>query len=103
MALDHGMLNVRLDKRGNFHKELDDHLASENKRKKKQLQDAKLLNEQARKEAWRNYKQIDDALLFAEATRRGMKMRELREVIRGLCNDRPKAALKVIEMFVKAA
>ncbi|MEG6001057.1 hypothetical protein ABK923_15355 [Enterobacter hormaechei] len=103
MALDHGMLNVPLDKRGNFHKELDDHLASEQKRKKKQFQDAKFLNEQARKEAWKAYEQIDEALLFAEANRRGMKMRELREVIRGLCNDRPKAALKVLEMFVKVA
>jgi hypothetical protein len=32
-----------------------------------------------------------------------MKMRELREVIRWLCNDRPKAALKVLDMFVKVA
>ena len=103
MALDHGMLNVPLDKRGDFHKELDDHLDSERKRKKKEFQDAKFLNEKARKEAWRVYEQIDEALLFAEATRRGMKMRELREVIRGLCNDRPKAALKVLEMFVKVA
>lgn len=31
MALDHGMLNVPLSKRGNFHKELDDHLANEKK------------------------------------------------------------------------
>lgn len=103
MALDHGMLNIPLNKRGNFHKELDDHLASESKRKKKEFQDAKFLNEQARKEAWRVYGQIDEVLLFAEAQRRGMKMRELREVIRGLCNDRPKAAIKVLEMFVKVA
>ncbi|WP_436852866.1 hypothetical protein [Enterobacter hormaechei] len=103
MALDHGMLNVPLDKRGNFQKELDDHLASEQKRKKKQFQDAKFLNEQARKEAWRLYAQIDEVLFSAEAQRRGMKMRELREVIRGLCNDRPKAALKVLDMFVKVA
>ncbi|WP_248891014.1 hypothetical protein [Citrobacter freundii] len=103
MTLDHGMLNVPLDKRGNFHKELDDHLASERKRKKKEFQDAKFLNEQSRKEAWLVYGQIDEVLLSAEAQRLGMKMRELREVIRGLCNDRPKAALKVLEMFVKVA
>lgn len=103
MALDHGMLNVPLDKRGNFQKELDDHLASEDKRKKKEFQDAKFLNEQARKEAWRLYGLIDEALLSAEAQRRGMKMRELREVIRSLCNDRPRAALKVLEMFIPAA
>ncbi|MFR3743356.1 MAG: hypothetical protein ACLTYF_29710 [Escherichia sp.] len=103
MALDHGMLNVPLDKRGNFHRELDDHLASESKQKKKDFQDAKFLNEQARKEAWRLYEQIDEVLLSAEAQRRGMKMRELREVIRGLCNGRPKAALKVLEMFLKVA
>lgn len=103
MALDHGMLNVPLDKRGNFQKELDDHLTSEGKRKKKEFQDAKFLNEQARKEAWRLYGLIDEALLSAEAQRRGMKMRELREVIRSLCNDRPRAALKVLEMFIPAA
>ena len=103
MALDHGMLNVPLDKRGNFHKELDEHLAFEQARKKKELQDAKFLNQEARKEAWKQYEQIDEALLFAEANRRGMKARELREVIRSLCNDRPRAALKVLEMFIPAA
>ncbi len=103
MALDHGMLNVPLDKRGNFHKELDEHLSAEQARKKKEFQDAKFLNQEARKEAWKRYEQIDEALLFAEANRRGMKMRELREVIRSLCNDRPRAALKVLEMFIPAA
>lgn len=103
MALDHGMLNVPLDKRGNFQKELDDHLEAESKRKKKEMQDAKFLNEEARKEACKRYEQIDESLLHAEAVRRGMKARELREVIRSLCNDRPKAALKVLELFVPAA
>ena len=103
MALDHGMLNVPLDKRSNFHKELDDHITAEQARKKKDFKDAKFLNQEARKEAWQRYEQIDKSLLLAEANRRGMKVRELREVIRSLCNDRPRAALKVLEMFIPAA
>ncbi|HEY3982913.1 hypothetical protein [Cedecea sp.] len=103
MALDHGMLNLPLSKRGNFHKELDEHLETERKRKAHERRDAKSANEEARKEAWRRYKLIDEALLSAEARRRGMRMNELREVVRGLCNDRPRAALKVLELFIKAA
>ena len=101
MALDHGMLNLPLDKRGNFHKELDDHLKSEQKKKKAAFDAAKASNEEARKEAWRQYKLIDEVLLFAEANKRGMKSRELREIVHSLCNDRPRAALKVLELFIK--
>lgn len=103
MALDHGILNLPLSKRGNFHKELDEHLTSKKKEKKSAFDTAKASNEEARKEAWRQYKLIDEALLSAEAQRRGMKMRELREVVRSLCNDRPRAALKVLELFLPAA
>ncbi|EJQ2008237.1 hypothetical protein FZI51_12555 [Cronobacter sakazakii] len=103
MALDHGMLNLPLGKRGNFHKELDGHLKSEQKKKKAAFDAAKASNEEARKEAWNQYKLIDEVLLSAEAHRRGMKIRELREVVRSLCNDRPKAALKVLELFIPAA
>lgn len=100
MALDHGILNTPLNKRGNFHKELDDHLAAEAKRKKKATQDAIFLNEQARKEAWRLFKLIDKNLLKHHAQKRDMRPSELKEVVRSMCNDRPKAALKVItELF----
>ncbi|MCK6836266.1 hypothetical protein L8S32_05255 [Enterobacter asburiae] len=103
MALDHGVLNLPLSKRGNFHKELDEHLASQKKERKSAFDAAKASNEEARKEAWRLYKLIDEVLLSAEAQRRGMKLRELREVVRSLCNDRPRAALKVLELFLPAA
>lgn len=103
MALDHGILNTPLNKRGNFHKELDDHLAAEAKRKKKEFQDAKFLNDQARNEAWRLFKLIDNDLLKHHAKKREMQPRELKEVVRSMCNDRPRAALKVLELFMKAA
>lgn len=101
MALDHGILNVPLSKRGNFHKELDDHLETEAKRKKKALQDAKFLNEEARTEAWRLFALIDEAQLKQQAKKRNMRACELKKVIRSMCNDRPRAALKVIsELFM---
>jgi hypothetical protein len=103
MALDHGILNLPLDKRGNFHKELDGHLAAEAKRKAKEFQDARFLNEEARKEAWIQFGMIDKQLLKHHADKRGMKPRELKEVIRSMCNDRPRAALNVLELFVKVA
>ncbi|ELI8098298.1 hypothetical protein RSG06_002218 [Yersinia enterocolitica] len=103
MALDHGILNTPLNKRGNFHKELDDHLAAELKRKKKAAQDAKFLNEEARKEAWRRFALIDKDQLKHHADKRDMRPNELKEVVRSMCNDRPRAALKVLELFTKAA
>ncbi|HEI9848851.1 TPA: hypothetical protein SLN67_001860 [Serratia marcescens] len=100
MPLDHGILNLPLNKRGNFHKELDDHLAAEIKRKKKATQDAIAMTEDARKEAWRLFANISNDLLKQQAERRGMRASELRSVLRSMCNDRPKNALKVIaELF----
>ena len=101
MALDHGILNVPLNKRGNFHKELDDHLEAEAKRKRKAAQDAKFLNEEARAEAWRLFALIDKDQLKQQASKRNMRVSELKEVIRSMCNDRPRAALKVInDLFI---
>uniref|UniRef100_UPI0035C74A51 hypothetical protein n=1 Tax=Serratia quinivorans TaxID=137545 RepID=UPI0035C74A51 len=96
MALDHGILNVPLNKRGNFHKELDDHLEAEAKRKRKAAQDSKFLNEEARTEAWRLFALIDKDLIKQQASKRNMRVSELKEVIRSMCNDRPRSALKVI-------
>lgn len=103
MALDHGILNTPLNKRGNFHKELDDHLAAEAKRKKRATQDAVFLNAEARKEAWKLFALIDKDLLKQHAKKRYMRPNELKEVIRSMCNDKPRAALKVLELFMKAA
>lgn len=101
MALDHGILNVPLNKRGNFHKELDDHLEAEAKRKRKAAQDAKFLNEEARAEAWRLFSLIDKDLIKQQASKRNMRVSELKEVIRSMCNDRPRATLKVInDLFI---
>ncbi len=101
MSLDHGMLNVPLHMRGNFHKELDDHLEAEAKRKKRVTQDAVFLNAEARKEAWKLFALIDKDLLKKHAQKRDMKPSELKEVVRSMCNDRPRAALKVLELFMK--
>lgn len=103
MALDHGLLNLPLHKRGNFHKELDDHLKAQRKKKAQDWSDAKAAYKEAHKQALSKYELIDIQLLNAEAKRRGMRPSELNDVVRSLCNDRPLAAIKVIELFVKVA
>jgi anti-sigma-K factor RskA len=61
------MLNL-LDKRGNFQKELDDHLELRASVRRSNFRMRSLLNEQARKEARRLYAEIDEVLLSAEGT-----------------------------------
>ncbi|MGS3331659.1 hypothetical protein ACB374_15195 [Serratia marcescens] len=51
MPLDHGILNLPLSKRGNFHKELDDHLKEEKQRKAREIFDAKAEFEEAKRVA----------------------------------------------------
>ena len=76
MSLDHGMLNVPLDKRGNFHKELDEHLAAEKRRKEDELFVRKTAFNDAKSQAQHLYLKLDNDLVKAEAKRRGMKISE---------------------------
>lgn len=103
MSLDHGVLNIPLSKRGNFHKELDEHLQAESRRKARQHADATFLHGEARKEALRQFELIDPALLGLHADKRSMKPAALKSIVRDLCLDRPTAALKVLKLFIKAA
>lgn len=103
MALDHGMLNVPLDKRGNFHKELDEHLAAEKRRKEGELFIRKTAFNDAKSQAQHLYLQLDNALVKAEAKRRGMKIGEFREVLKDIRDFRPKQAPVAFAPFIKAA
>lgn len=101
MALDHGVLNVPLNKRGNFHKELDNHLAAEKRRKDDELFLRKTSFDAAKAEAKRLYPLMDDGLLKAEAKRRGLKLSELREALKDIRDCKPKHAPKVFQAFIK--
>jgi len=103
MALDHGSLNVPLDKRGNFHKELEEHLAAEKRRKEDKLFVRKTAFNDAKSQAQHLYLKMDNSLLRAEAKRRGMKLSELREVLKDIRDFRPKQAPVAFAPFIKAA
>ncbi|WP_034912948.1 hypothetical protein [Erwinia sp. 9145] len=103
MALDHGMLNVPLDKRGNFHKELDDHLTAEKRRKDDELFVRKTIFNNAKAEAKLLYDLMDNGLIKAEAKRRGMKLSEFRDVLQDIRDFKPKHAHIVFNKFIKAA
>ncbi len=101
MALDHGMLNVPLSKRGNFHKELDEFLSSQKRMASENYFISLEANRKARKLAKDGFKQIDADLLKIEATKHGLKAGELKRILKDLCADRPKLALQVLPLFVK--
>lgn len=103
MALDHGMLNIPLDKRGNFHKELDDHLAAENRKRHDELFSRKTAFNDAKSQAQYLYLKMDNNLIRAEAKRRGMKLSEFREVLKDIRDFRPKQAPVAFAPFIKAA
>lgn len=103
MSLDHGMLNVPLDKRGNFHKELDEHLAAEKRRKEDEMFVRKTAFNDAKSQAQHLYLRLDNGLVKAEAKRRGMKLSEFREVLKDIRDFRPKQAPVAFAPFIKAA
>ena len=103
MALDHGMLNVPLDKRGNFHKELDEHLSTEKRRKEDEFFARKTAFNDAKSHAQHLYLKLDSGLIKAEAKRRGMKLSELREVLKDIRDFKPKQAPVAFAPFIKAA
>jgi len=103
MALDHGMLNVPLDKRGNFHKKLDEHLAAENRKKHDELFARKTAFNDAKSQAQHLYLKMDNCLIRDEAKRRGMKLSELREVLKDIRDFKPKQAPVAFAPFIKAA
>jgi len=103
MSLDHGILNLPLSRRGNFHKELDAHLQAEARRKKQAFADAKFLHKEAREKALSLFALIEEDRLSHHASKRGMTPKALKTLLRELCCDKPATALKVLEIFVSAA
>lgn len=99
MSLDHGILNVPLTKRGNFHKELDAHLASEKRKKEDAFFLAKEAKRAAREQVLQMFSRIDKDMLKHEANKRNMKATELKRIVKDLCNDHPARAIKVMELL----
>lgn len=103
MALDHGLLNLPLAKRGNFDKELNDHLASEKSVKADQLFQRKTAFNDAHSRAKYLYLLLDNVLVRAEAERRGLKLSEFREVLKTVRDSKPKLAAVAFEPFIKCS
>lgn len=102
MALDHGLLNVPLERRGNFHKELDDHLAVQKRRKLDELFLRKTAFNDAHSNAKLHYLMLDTNLIREEAKRRGMKLTEFREVLKSIRDSQPKRAPVAFAPFLRA-
>lgn len=103
MALDHGILNLPLNKRGgkDIHTEIAEY---KNQQRKEKAEAARMATEnyKANKSAaLEAISKVDSDLLKAQAEKRGMKPRELLVVLKDMCNDKPLVALKVItDLFI---
>ncbi len=103
MPLDHGLLNIPMEKRGNFHQELDTHLNAEKRRQKDALFVRKTAFNDAHSQAKHLYLQLDTTLVRAEATRRGLKLSEFREVLRTIRDSKPHQAATAFAPFLRQA
>lgn len=99
MAIDHGILNLPLSKRGNFHKELDEYIAAEKQQKTDGFRSAAASFNELKAKAKEMLSTLDDDLIREDARRRGIKPAELKKLIRELCSDSPKKALIVMKKF----
>jgi len=100
MALDHGVINVPLNKRGNFHKELESHLAKEANEKRHTRYAAIAKKSSNREIAMDFFKTIDTGLLKALAAKKGIKPSKLKKIIRETCSDHPLRAIKIMECLI---
>ncbi|HEI6883724.1 TPA: hypothetical protein SK268_001060 [Yersinia enterocolitica] len=103
MALDHGILNLPLNKRGggDFHKELDAYLANE-KAKKAEAHRANTASFNERKTAaLEAFKHISDDLVKQHAKRLGIRPASLRKNVREECSLSPNRAITAIKALTK--
>lgn len=99
MSLDHGLLNLPLNKRGggDFHKELDAYIAVE-KAKKAEAHRANTLSFNDRKAAaLEALKHISGDLLKQHAQRLGIRPASLRNNVREDCGINPNRAMGAIK------
>lgn len=98
MALDHGILNLPLNKRGgkDIHTEIAEYNAQQRAEKSQRSWLAKDIYKTDKAAALEAINNVDRGLLKAQADKRGMKPSELLKLLKDMCNDKPKSALKVI-------
>ncbi len=101
MALDHGILNIPLHKRGNIDRDIDKWKAEQTKEKSKRLDEINYQREQERKEAERLFKLVDRKLMWAEAKRIGMSLPDFRLELKLMVFNRPKQAEKILPRLIK--
>ena len=103
MALDHGILNIPLKKRGgkDIHTEIAEYNAQQREERSETRWLAKEIYKTDKAAALEAINNVNRDLLKAQAEKRGMKPRELLKLLKDMCNDKPKSALKVInELFL---
>lgn len=98
MALDHGILNLPQNKRGgkDIHVEIAEFSAQQRAERSEARWVAKDNYKTDKAAALEAINNVDSGLLKAQAEKRGMKPRELLKLLKEMCNDKPKSALKII-------
>lgn len=96
MSLDHGLLNIPLSHRGNFHKELDNYLADQEKARKEKQQEIKTKHLSLTEEAQALRAGLTNEQIKKVAKTKGLKFSELRDIIDSDIKWNPVKAIKLI-------
>ncbi|WP_261288345.1 hypothetical protein [Serratia fonticola] len=99
MTLDHGLLNLPLNKRGggDFHKELDAYIAAEKARKAEAYRANTISFNERKAAALEALKHISGDLLKLHAKRLGIRPASLRKNVREDCSANPNRAMAAIK------
>ncbi|MDC9581273.1 hypothetical protein PSI15_06780, partial [Xenorhabdus sp. PR6a] len=104
-ALDHGVLNVPLHKRGNIDididREIDKWKETQAAEKRQRLDEINYQREQERKEAARLFKLVDRNLMKEEAKRLKMSLPDFRLELKIMAEYRPKKAEKILAKLIR--
>lgn len=105
MALDHGLLNLPLNKRGSssFHKELDNYLAKQAEIEQERQQSIKLQHASLKEKAKALRSVLTNEQIKKVAKSKGLKFSELRDIIDSDVSWNPKKAIKLINAVIELA
>ncbi|MDC9593529.1 hypothetical protein [Xenorhabdus sp. IM139775] len=101
MALDHGVLNVPLHKRGNIDREIDKWKNEQVAEKRQRLDEINYQREQERKNAEQLFKLVDRNLMKNAAKRVGMSLPDYRLELKIMVQYRPKQAEKILAKLTR--
>ncbi|MBG5926108.1 hypothetical protein [Providencia rettgeri] len=100
--LDHGILNVKLSKRGNIDAQIDQYKTEQAAIKKAKDKSAKVefnTNKAIAKELWNK---VDKDLIKQDAKKRGVKFSELRDILDDFVKWQPHKAIEVLPNYINS-